>query len=83
MKNRSILVFLITLLVLSAGFNIVLIQKNIRLNNTINKTQSYVSDTELRNIQQEIEQLSKQKYIQQNSNNIQYDVKTKKPISNF
>ena len=83
MKNRSILVMLLTLLVLSIGFNIVLVQKNIKLTNTFNKTQSYVSETELTDIQKEIEYLSKQNFIEKSTDNIQYDVKTKKPINNF
>jgi hypothetical protein len=83
MKNRSILVMLLTLLVLSIGFNIVLVQKNIKLTNNFNKTQSYVSETELTDIQKEIEYLSKQNFIEKSTDNIQYDVKTKKPINNF
>lgn len=83
MKNSSILVVLSTVLVLSLGFNIVLFQKSIQLNNNLNKTQSYVSDTELKQLQKEIEELSQKQYIQQSSDNLQYNIKTKRPINNF
>ena len=83
MKNSSILVLLSTVLVLSLGFNTVLFYKIIQLNNRFNRTQSYVSDSELKNMQREIEQLSTQQYIKGFPENIQYDLKTKKPINSF
>ena len=83
MKNSSILVLLSTVLVLSLGFNTVLFYKIIQLNNRFNRTQSYVSNSELRNMQREIEQLSTQQYIKELPENIQYDLKTRKPINKF
>ena len=83
MKNSSILVLLSTVLVLSLGFNTVLFYKIIQLNNRFNRTRSYVSDSEFKNMQREIEQLSTQQYIKEFPENIQYDLKTKKPINSF
>ena len=86
MTHRSLycmpLVTLLTgLLVLSVGFNYVFIQKIDKLYNIVNRITSPVDDLELEKVMEEVKRLSKQKYTN-NDSKIQYDVKTKQPISN-
>ena len=76
------LVTLLTgLLVLSVGFNYVFIQKIDKLYNIVNRITSPVDDLELEKVMEEVKRLSKQKYTN-NDSEIQYDIKTKEPISN-
>ena len=76
------LVTLLTgLLVLSVGFNYVFIQKIDKLYNIVNRITSPVDDLELEKVMEEVKRLSKQKYTSDDST-IQYDIKTKEPISN-
>ena len=76
------LVTLLTgLLVLSVGFNYVFIQKIDKLYNIVNRITSPVDDLELEKVMEEIKRLSKQKYTN-NDSDVQYDIKTKEPISN-
>lgn len=67
-----LLTILIGLLVLSIGMNLVFYQRIDNLNKTISHTTSPVSEEELKEYEKEIDRLS----------NIQYDIKTKKPIKN-
>ena len=85
MTHRSLccmpLVTLLTgLLVLSVGFNYLYIQKINILNNIVNSITSPVDDVELKKLMEEVKRLSKQKYTN-NDSTIQYDIKTKEPIS--
>ncbi len=85
MTHRSLccmpLVTLLTgLLVLSVGFNYLYIQKINRLHNIVNRITSPVDDIELKKLMEEVKRLSKQKYTN-NDSTIQYDIKTKEPIS--
>lgn len=85
MTHRSLccmpLVTLLTsLLVLSVGFNYVFIQKIDRLYNIANRITSPVNDIELEKVMEEVKRLSKQKYTN-NDSTIQYNIKTKEPIS--
>ena len=76
------LVTLLTgLLVLSVGFNYVFIQKIDKLYNIVNRITSPVDDVELEKVMEEVKRLSKQKYTN-NDSDVQYDIKTKEPISN-
>ena len=76
------LVTLLTgLLVLSVGFNYVFIQKIDKLYNIVNRITSPVDDLELEKVMEEVKRLSKQKYTN-NDSDVQYDIKTKEPISN-
>ena len=86
MTHRSLccmpLVTLLTcLLVLSVGFNYVFIQKIDKLYNIVNRITSPVDDLELEKVMEEVKRLSKQKYTN-NDSDVQYDIKTKEPISN-
>ena len=86
MTHRSLccmpLVTLLTgLLVLSVGFNYVFIQKIDKLYNIVNRITSPVDDVELEKVMEEVKRLSKQKYTN-NDSDVQYDIKTKEPISN-
>lgn len=67
-----ILTIVAGLLTLSIGLNIIFYQRIGVLDKTITHTMSPVSELELQKFQKEIDRLS----------NIQYDVKTKKPIKN-
>ena len=85
MTHRSLccmpLVTLLTgLLVLSVGFNYLYNQKINRLHNIVNRITSPVDDVELKKLMEEVKRLSNQKYTN-NDSNIQYDIKTKEPIS--
>lgn len=82
MKNRAIMVILITCLVLSTGFNIVLFQKLNKTISNINTAQNYVNEKELNNIQNEIKRLSEQEYTNNTDDNVQYDIKTRQRIIN-
>ena len=86
MTHRSLccmsLVTLLTgLLVLSVGFNYVFIQKIDKLYNIVNRITSPVDDVELEKVMEEVKRLSRQKYTN-NDSDVQYDIKTKEPISN-
>ena len=86
MTHRSLfcmpLVTLLTgLLVLSVGFNYIFIQKIDKLHNIVNRITSPVDDLELEKVMEEVKRLSKQKYTN-NDSDVQYDIKTKEPISN-
>jgi len=76
------LVTLLTgLLVLSVGFNWIFVQKIDKLHNIVNRITSPVDDLELEKLMEEVKRLSKQKYTSDDSD-VQYDIKTKEPISN-
>lgn len=82
MKNRSIMVILVTLLVLSSGFNIILFRKLNQITTKINTVQNHINTKELENIKNEIERLSQQDYTNNIDDNVQYDIKTKQRIIN-
>jgi hypothetical protein len=76
------LVTLLTgLLVLSVGFNWIFVEKINKLHNIVNRITSPVDDLELEKLIEEVKRLSKQKYTSDDSD-VQYDIKTKEPISN-
>jgi hypothetical protein len=76
------LVTLLTgLLVLSVGFNYIFVEKINKLHHIVNSITSPVDDVELKKLMEEVKRLSKQKYTN-NDSTIQYDIKTKEPISN-
>jgi hypothetical protein len=76
------LVTLLTgLLVLSVGFNWIFVEKINKLHNIVNRITSPVDDLELEKLMEEIKRLSKQKYTSDDSD-VQYDIRTKEPISN-
>ncbi len=85
MTHRSPYLPLVTLLfgllVLSVGFNFVFIEKINKLSHTVNTISSPVDNNELKKIMEEINRLSKQTYTN-NDSTIQYNIKTKEPISN-
>lgn len=83
MTNRSlccmpIVTLLIGLLVLSVGFNSILLGKLNRLNSLVNTITSPVDDNELKKIMEEIQQLSKKTY----TSDTKYNTQTKEPITN-
>ena len=86
MTHRSLccmpmLTLLTGLLVLSVGFNWIFVEKINKLHNIVNRITSPVDDLELEKIMEEVKRLSKQKYTSDDSD-VQYDIKTKEPISN-
>ena len=71
------------LFVLSVGLNIVLLNKVSKLTSIVNTTNSPISDKDLQDLMKETKRLSKQTYTNNmDDSNIQYDIKTKKPIYN-
>lgn len=83
MTHRSlccmpIVTLLIGLLVLSIGFNYVLLEKIHQLNCSINDVTSPVNDNELKEMMEEVKRLSKKTY----TSDSQYDTRTKQPIKN-
>jgi hypothetical protein len=71
---------LISLLITSTLFNILAFNHLRETQQIANKSKSPVSDQELHRMMKEVERLSKATYT--NSDSIQYDIKTKEPISN-
>lgn len=84
MTHRSfhlpIYTMLIGLLTISIGFNIIAFN-HFREIQIANKSNSPVSDQELHRMMEEVKRLSKSTYTNSDSD-IQYDIKTKEPISN-
>jgi hypothetical protein len=83
MTHRSlccmpIVTLLVGLFVLSVGFNFVFLKKINKLSNIVNTMTSPVDNDELQKMMEEVQRLSKKEY----TNNLQYDIKTKKPIKN-
>lgn len=85
MTHRSfhlpIYTMLIGLLITSIGFNILAFNHIRETQQIANKSNCPVSDQELHNMMEEVKRLSKQTYTN-NDPTIQYDIKTKEPISN-
>lgn len=74
----SIVTILVSLLVLSVGFNYIFIDKINKLNYIINKINCPVDDNELEKMMAEIKRLSKKTYTA----DTKYDIKTREPIKN-
>lgn len=79
-KYYTIYILTIVLLAFSLTLNFVLTKKVINMKTSINTAQNFVSETELKNIKNEIDRLSKQKYSYTGLH--KYDVKTKQLIIN-
>jgi hypothetical protein len=72
---------LVGFLITSIGFNILAFNYFSETKQIADKTNSPVSDQELHKMMEEVKRLSKQTYTN-NDSTIQYNIKTKEPISN-